>query len=136
MLDYEYCEASFDGKIDLAIINTGGVRATIDSGTITKADVFEVFPFNNMVVLVNLDGASLKKVYNSNSEYLYLGVADEIGSISSLKDTTIYQLAIIDYVFESTYSSYDVFDRLDSSQFIETDIIMRDILIEYIDALY
>lgn len=136
MLDYLYGEELFDGEIDMAIMNTGGIRATIDSGDITKADIFEVFPFNNMVILVNLDGKSLKSIYNSNKSYLYVDFEDSISSINGLKDNEIYQLAIIDYVFESTHSSYDVFDKLDSSQYIETDIIMRDILIEYLDELY
>ena len=136
MIDYIYNEAEFDGEIDVAIMNTGGIRATIDSGEITKSDIYEVFPFNNVVILVNLDGASLKKIYNENSKYIYVDFSDSISSIYSLDDDAIYQLAVIDYVFESTYSSYDIFDKLDPSEYVETNIIMRDILIEYMDALY
>jgi 2',3'-cyclic-nucleotide 2'-phosphodiesterase (5'-nucleotidase family) len=136
MVNYIYGESMFDGEIDVSIMNTGGIRATIDSGDITKADIFEVFPFNNIVVLVNINGKSLKSIYNANKSYLYFDFADSLTSISSLNDNEIYQLAIIDYVFESTYSSYDVFDKLDPSQYIVTDIIMRDILIEYLDNLY
>ena len=126
MIDYIYNESLFDGKIDMAMMNTGGIRATIDSGEITKADIFEVFPFNNIVILVNIDGASLKSIYNSNKSYLYVDFADSISSINNVKDNEIYQLAVIDYVFESTYSSYDPFDRLNPSQYIETDIGLQE----------
>lgn len=134
MIEYIYNEEFFDGEIDIAIMNTGGIRSTIDSGEITKADVFEVFPFNNQVVLVNMSGKLIKSLCSKNSKYLYIDVADSIGSYNNLNDNTIYQLAVIDYVFEGTY--YYQFDYLDEDDYIETNIIMRDILIEYIDNLY
>ena len=122
------------GTVDVAIINTGGVRATINSGGITRAEVFEVFPFNNSVVLVNLSGKKIKELYNQNSGYLYIDVADSIGSYSSLKDNTIYQLAVIDYVFENT--RYTQFNGLGSSDYVETTVILRDLLMVYIDQKY
>lgn len=134
MIEYIYDENFFDGEIDIAIMNTGGIRATIDSGEITKADVFEVFPFNNRVVLVNMSGKLIKSLCKENGKYLYIEVDDQFGSYNNLADDTIYQLAVIDYVFEGTY--YYQFDYLDEDDYIETDIIMRDILIEYLDSLY
>ena len=123
------------GTVDVAIINTGGIRATINSGGITRAEVFEVFPFNNSVVLVNLSGKKIKELYNQNSGYLYIDVADSIGSsYSSLKDNTIYQLAVIDYVFENT--RYTQFNGLGSSDYVETTIILRDLLMVYLDNKY
>lgn len=133
MLEWDYSEYDF-GDIDVSIINTGGVRATIDSGDITRADVFEVFPFNNMVVLVNLSGALIKSLYEENEGYLYIDVVDEIGSYAYLDNNTIYQLAVIDYVFEGTY--YYQFKNLKEEDYIQTDVILRDELIYYIDLLY
>lgn len=133
MLSWDYSEYDF-GDIDVSIINTGGVRATIDAGEITRADVFEVFPFNNMVVLVNISGALIKSLYDNNSSYLYIDVVDEIDSYVYLDDNTIYQLAVIDYVFEGTY--YYQFDNLTEDDYIQTDIILRDQLIYFFDFLY
>ena len=133
MLKWSYSESNFDG-IDAAIINTGGVRAEISSGYITRADVFEVFPFNNMVVLVNIKGSLIKSLYSNNKNYLYVAVTDSIGSYSNLNDNTIYQLAVIDYVFENT--RYTQFNNLSTSEYLQTDVLMRDILIEYIDEKY
>ena len=133
MLNWNYEGYDFGG-IDITIINTAGIRATISSGEITRADVFEVFPFNNTIVLVNMSGKDLKSLCKKNSSYLYIGVSKEIGSYSQLNDNTIYQLAVIDYVFEGTY--YTEFDKLSKNDYIETSIVLRDQLIEYLDDLY
>ncbi len=133
MLNGDYSKYNFS-DIDIAIINTGGVRATIDKGDITRSDVFEVFPFNNKIVLVNMRGQDLKSLCNKNESYLYIMVSDEIGSYSKLNDDTIYQLAVIDYVFEGTY--YTEFNKLTKNDYVETDILLREQLIEYLDELY
>lgn len=125
MLSNDYEGYNF-GDVDISIINTGGVRADINAGEITRGEVFEVFPFNNAVVLVNISGALIKSICTQNSGYLYVG-----GNYNSLSDSTIYQLAVIDYVFENT--RYDQFDNISSSDYIETDVLLRDLLIEYFD---
>lgn len=134
LINHTYQGNTF-GDIDVSIINTGGVRATIDSGDITRADVFEVFPFNNAVVIVNLSGALIKSLYSENEGYLYMGLSDSIGSsYLLLDDDTIYQLAVIDYVFEGTY--YYQFKNLAKSDYIETDVLLRDLLISYLEENY
>lgn len=125
LLDYTYPQNTF-GSIDLAIINTGGVRATIDSGSITRASVFEVFPFNNMVVIVNIRGSLLKSLCSNNSGFFYIA-----GDYTTLSDNTMYQLAVIDYVFEGTR-----YYQFEGCQYIETGVLMRDLLIEYIETIY
>ena len=134
MLNYAYSSYEFEG-IDMAIMNTGGVRATIDSGDITRAEVFEVFPFNNSVVLVNISGALIKEFYGSNSGYMYMDMDDSISSYIDLDDDTIYQLAVIDYVFENTRYE-DQFGTLSEEDYIQTDLVLRDLLMNYLDAAY
>ncbi len=133
MMKWDYSEYNFSG-VDITIINTGGIRATIGSGEITRADIFEVFPFNNMIVLVNMSGKDLKSLCNKNGSYFYMQVASSIGNYKNFDDNTIYQLAVIDYVFEGSY--YTEFAKLKEEDIIRTDIILRDQLIEYIDNKY
>ena len=133
MVEYAYTDYDF-GDVDVAIINTGGVRATINVGDITRAEIFEVFPFNNAIVLVNISGALIKDLYSKNSTYLYIDVDDSIGSYTSLNDSTIYQLAVIDYVFEGTY--YTQFNGLSENDYIVTDYLMRELLMAYIEEAY
>lgn len=133
MLNYEYSLNAFE-SIDVAIMNTGGIRATIGYGAITRAEVFEVFPFNNAVVLVNISGKLLKEMCDNNSEYLYIDVADSIGHYSLLDNDTVYQLAVIDYVFEGPY--YRQFDNLNKNDYVITECILRDIVMLYLDEIY
>ena len=46
-------------EIDLAIINAGGVRATIDEGPITRGEVLTSFPFGNAVTDLTVTGQRL-----------------------------------------------------------------------------
>lgn len=47
---------------DFALINAGGIRATIDVGPITRGEVLTSFPFGNSIVEVQLSGEDLWKV--------------------------------------------------------------------------
>lgn len=47
---------------DLALINSGGVRATINKGDITRGEVLTSFPFGNAIVELKFSGSDLRKV--------------------------------------------------------------------------
>lgn len=48
------------GGGDVGVMNRGGVRAPLDSGTVTYGELFEVAPFANMLVRLTLTGAGLR----------------------------------------------------------------------------
>jgi 2',3'-cyclic-nucleotide 2'-phosphodiesterase (5'-nucleotidase family) len=48
------------GGGDVAVMNRGGVRAPLDSGTVTYGELFEVAPFGNMLVRLTMTGAGLR----------------------------------------------------------------------------
>lgn len=45
--------------VDFALINAGGIRATIDEGNITRGEVLTSFPFGNSLVEVTVNGSYL-----------------------------------------------------------------------------
>ncbi|KAG5918563.1 hypothetical protein E4U61_001659 [Claviceps capensis] len=47
---------------DFAIINAGGVRATIDQGNITHGQVTTAFPFGNAITQIKYTGSDLRKI--------------------------------------------------------------------------
>ena len=59
MLDYR---VSAGQKVDFALINAGGVRATIDIGPITRGEVLTSFPFGNSLIQLSLTGDYIWKV--------------------------------------------------------------------------
>ncbi|KAH7397452.1 Metallo-dependent phosphatase-like protein [Pyrenochaeta sp. MPI-SDFR-AT-0127] len=48
--------------VDFALINAGGIRATIDEGDITRGEVLTSFPFGNAVVQIAIKGQKLWEV--------------------------------------------------------------------------
>ena len=47
---------------DCAVLNSGGVRASLPAGTITMRHVFEAMPFENRVATARLTGAELRRL--------------------------------------------------------------------------
>jgi 2',3'-cyclic-nucleotide 2'-phosphodiesterase (5'-nucleotidase family) len=47
-------------KADVAFQNSGGLRADLPEGPVTKGSIYEVMPFDNTIVTVELTGAQVK----------------------------------------------------------------------------
>ncbi len=45
---------------DIGFVNGGGIRSSIDAGTITFQDALEVYPFGNMLCMVEITGQQIK----------------------------------------------------------------------------
>lgn len=111
---------------DFACLNTGGVRSTISAGEITMEEIYEVFPFDNNLIIVEMSGSKLKSFYNTAEGYLYFSSNLNINNINN---TTTYTLCVIDYVY--TYYYYQrYFEGLPA---IELDSYIRDAVIYSIE---
>ena len=113
---------------DIAIINTGGIRATINGDCVYVKDVFNVFPFDNEIFLIELEGREVISLYQSNRSYLYF---NEDFNINNINNNIVYKIAVIDYVFTSPY-----YDEFKDEEYTDTDVILRDLLVTYIDNMY
>lgn len=51
-----------DVDADFAFLNLGGIRAEIQSGPVTYRDIFDVMPFDNMVITFECSGEFLRKI--------------------------------------------------------------------------
>lgn len=49
-------------QIDFALLNNGGIRASLPQGEVTVGHVMEVLPFMNYVVVLELSGETVKKL--------------------------------------------------------------------------
>lgn len=103
-LGYFACDAFKAGTgADIAIMNTGGVRATISSGQIRLKDIYEVFPFDNYIYMVDISGSKLKNLLSRSGDYLYWDTTFDETNIDSSRT---YKLAVIDYVYFGGYYDY------------------------------
>lgn len=55
-------------RADVAIWNSGGLRADLPAGPIAYGNVYEVLPFDNAVATLTLDGTELKRLLAAASE--------------------------------------------------------------------
>jgi len=46
-------------KIDMCLLNYGGIRRTFPKGNITVGDVFELMPFENQALIVTMSGEKI-----------------------------------------------------------------------------
>ncbi len=52
-------------SIDISLVNYGGIRIpSLSKGDITKGKIFELMPFDNVMVIVELDGATLQVFFD------------------------------------------------------------------------
>lgn len=58
--------AEYTGKtVDFAILNYGGLRVlSLPQGNLTKGNIFEVMPFDNLMVAVEMKGATLQQLFD------------------------------------------------------------------------
>jgi 5'-nucleotidase/UDP-sugar diphosphatase len=54
--------------VQVAFQNSGGIRADIASGSITIADIYELSPFNNVLLVFGLTGEQIKKILERDIE--------------------------------------------------------------------
>ena len=57
----EMAEKKFDRKVDAAFMNIGGIRSYLSKGNITVGKVFEIMPFDNLLILQELKGTVLQQ---------------------------------------------------------------------------
>lgn len=104
-----YCDALRTVmNTDIAFQNTGGVRAGLDAGEITKREIFEISPFNNGTVIYEMTVGEIKTfLQNSGSGFYYSGVsiAKSGGEIvirdknnAKIPDDYVLSVGINDYI--------------------------------------
>lgn len=51
----DLCLQQFADKVDVCIMNNGGLRASLPKGVITRGKIYELMPFENELVVLELD---------------------------------------------------------------------------------
>ena len=60
----EYYHSSDNKKIDICLLNNGGLRNSLPQGNITVEKVFELMPFENEIVILTLSGEKTLALFN------------------------------------------------------------------------
>ncbi|MEO6915562.1 MAG: 5'-nucleotidase C-terminal domain-containing protein [Chitinophagaceae bacterium] len=130
--------------IDLAVMNTGGIRLTqLPSGNVTRGKIFELMPFDNMVVVQKMTGAVLQQFLDLTAEREGWPLANVTMEIKDKKAINIkiggkpldpgktYTVANSDFIANGG----DNADMLRTLPQQSMGYLMRDALIDYIQYL-
>lgn len=131
------------GKVDAAFVNYGGVRISqIPAGPITIGKVFEVMPFDNLLIIQELKGSVFQEFLNKIAERGGWPVAGVQFVIKDKKAQEIlvggkpldpqatYRVANSDYIANGG----DDCDMLRKLPQINKGILMRDAFLQYFEA--
>lgn len=142
-LTYDKVKQKTGASVDFAIMNYGGLRVpSIKAGNITRGGVFELMPFDNMLVVMTLDGNTVLQLFETMannggwpvSKHVRYQITDgkpkniEINEkpISSAQN---YKVAISDYLANGGDKLSFLKDKPRESY----DILLRDAIMEYIE---
>ncbi len=75
-------------SIDFALFNYGGIRTAIPKGNVTVGDIFKLMPFENKLVVVELEGEKIKDLFNY---LLKKKQADPISNLKLVLDNDTYK---------------------------------------------
>ena len=128
--------------VDFAVMNIGGIRSILNQGPITIGNMYEIFPFDNRIVLLELPGKAVEELFDAiakkEGECLSKNIEAVIKNktVMSLKiggktidRNKIYLVATIDYLAEGN-------DRMEALtkavKVTDSNMLVRDALIEYV----
>jgi len=141
------CDITRDiAKSDLAVVNGGGIRTSIEAGDIKINDVVNVIPFDNLIYVVEMPGSAIVKLFDR------VAVKDpEKGNflqVSSRSGYTIKDGKAIDIIIDGTPLIPERMYKVATSDFIaaggdgfaefldyksvDTGFVMRDAIIDAI----
>ena len=131
-------------SLDLALINFGGIRASLNAGKITVENMYQIAPFDNYAVIVYVKGSELRKMYKKFSEkdngaLSHSQTTFQNGRIVSytingvpIDNDKIYKMITLDFL----QSGGDGFlDGVVYEKVIYTGVLIRDVYTERITQL-
>lgn len=139
----------------LAVTNGGGLRKNlITAGELRATDVFELLPFENRLIDVEVSGAQLldllKRVTNARDaqsgarihfrwndqnrpEFISAKLIDKSGHEADINPNSTYSIVIIDYLLKVGSGNYAVFQ--DSKKITPLNLTTRDAVTNYVKSL-
>lgn len=141
----EYGREVSKGKVDFSLTNFGGLRAALPKGNIRRYDIFSIFPFENYVVILDLPGSSVRKLFetfaknrveafswNIKLEIKGGQMKDVLIDGVQIDDSKIYRVITIDFLMSGGNNVLALKDAVEVEQ---TGALIRDVMIRKIERL-
>lgn len=139
-------EANFGAPVEVALTNFGGIRDDLPKGAVRVYDVYSIFPFDNYLVVSEIKGSNLRKLFNEMASKGYFEALSGVEIIMQnkkitkcnvagkpLDDSRTYHLATINFLVEGG-------DGIRVGKYSENiveykDLMIRDIVCNKIRAI-
>jgi 2',3'-cyclic-nucleotide 2'-phosphodiesterase (5'-nucleotidase family) len=145
-------KARLGKPVTLAIMNSGGLRKNeISPGDLRASDIFELLPFENALVALEVNGAQLAKLLavatrdaqagariqfkwndQGRAELISGKLVDENGQEQEIDPNKIYTVVTIDYLVRLASGSYSLLQEAKSQ--MPLNITLRDAVMDYVKA--
>jgi len=139
----------YEVNADFAFMNLGGVRADIKSGPVTYRNVFEVMPFDNMLVSFKCSGEFLKRIIEtrieggrhgmivSGGKVVYSRKRKNYDRVTTLyiagkpwDPKRIYTVATTDFLMQGN-AGLTLLTQVPESDITNSQINLRDAIVDY-----
>ena len=145
-------EAKLGKPVSLAVMNIGGLRKNaISAGELRASDIFELLPFENALVALDITGVQLSKLLEavtrdaqagariqfkwndrSRAEFISGKLLDSSGKELEIDPEKIYTIVTIDYLLRVAGGSYAILHEAKSQT--PLNITLRDAIMNYVKS--
>lgn len=138
-------ESVYGRKVDVGLMNMGGIRVDMPDGEILLDDLVSMFPFRNHVVYVSLRGEELRHIFGNMAEKSHFEAVGGVRIVASdgklesvlvggepLDDDKVYGLATIDFLLEGGDGIYAARNAV---ELLDRKVLIRDWIVPYVRTM-
>jgi 2',3'-cyclic-nucleotide 2'-phosphodiesterase (5'-nucleotidase family) len=130
---------------DLALINSGGIRAPIPAGEVTVGDLWTVLPFDDRIVKVTMPGWLVRQLFDFGARRIGQGGFPQVSGISfvirgdraseieidgkPLDSDRLYRVATNDFLYHGG-DGYTIFAKAPEAE--DTGVLLREAAVEFL----
>ena len=138
--------------ITLAIVNAGGLRKNeISAGDLRASDIFELLPFDNALIAVDVTGVQLAKLLQvatrdaqsgarihfkwneqNRAEFISGKLLDDSAREQEIDPNKVYTVITIDYLLRLGSGSYAILSEAKATT--PLNLTLRDAIMEYVKS--
>lgn len=132
-------------KADMSITNFGGIRASMPAGDVTSFDIISIFPFDNKLMVLDLEGKYVRELMEN---FAKRGRVEAMGGVrlkidknklvectvagEPIDDSRMYKVVTIDFLLGGGDSVYAL---KYAAKVEDCGVFMRNVVIDYIKKL-
>ena len=130
-------------KVDIGVLNHGGIRIDMPQGNVLMDDLMSMFPFKNYLCYMTMKGSEVRALFESMARYFAVvgGVkvtvkdgklVDALIGGEPLDDDKLYGVATIDFLVTG---GDNIFTGRQSEELIQTEVLVFDAILGHVRAL-